>query len=816
MKRPSPIRVLIAACAGMLTGLTLMTCPGMGHAADTTQQTTVPSAVSGPASGAASGTAPFITSVSDSVPDKMLDDMGAEIRAIYTTSLKEHETGVDSADLASLLRRTTALTTQVDTLIARIKPYQAMYQNFLDILGKPPGKDDLPEAPSLAEQRKTLLARQQDVTARLTRLRLYQSEARQLLSELRLHGNAIQQATLWQRFPSPLGVNFWSGLAQTYLPDSARLHNLGQQAGMAVKVACSGSRTLVTLGGLAGALLLLAAWLACHRPLRRLILRFLPHGAIRPIAATALCAVVAIVAWSLFYQIVWNTLAFDNPAAEGDLALLAGMIGVQVPLCAFVLEMGRCLLSRRPEWRIFSMPDDLARGLRLFPTWLAIAMLVRGALRYMDTHSGLSLLAVQVMDGLYTLCVSPLLFAVPHKLRRAVSTSDDETSAPLAEFAKSAAMGVAVLCCSAVVLGYVPLGYMLVSWLSIMSISLCGLFLISVLIGTVAGTLFTSHARLGRRLVELGLPARLVNQACVVVPGMANVLLLVVAYAIATSGANFDPDQIWNQLYLMFHGTDSAASSHVSLDAILLCVGLFVAGHYGLKILKSWFSHRYFPTTRLDIGAQASILSILSYAAWILIGLGALSILGVTVQSLTWVVSALSVGIGFGLQSIVQNFVSGIILMAERPVSIGDVVTIAGVTGKVERISVRSTDIQLDDKSIMIVPNSQFITSAVKNATRAQKPGVFTIVLDLPFASDLQKAMEVMTTTLGECDAVEADTPPTVSMTAVADGSASITGSAKARDGLDLKVARSTALFAIWQAFQDHDIPVMVRQMPRP
>ncbi|MBO1323709.1 mechanosensitive ion channel [Acetobacter sp. TBRC 12305] len=760
--------------------------------------------------------APFITHVADSVSDKTLDDMEAEIHAIYTTSLKDHETGAGSAELASLLRRATALTTQADTLIARIKPYQAMYQNFLDILGKPPGKDDPPEAPSLAEQRTSLLARQRDLTARLTRLRLYQVEARQLLGELRLHGSAIQQATLWQRFPSPLGVNFWSGLAGTYGPDSTRLRNLGQQAGTVLKVAFTGKRALMTLGSGAGALLLLGAWLACHRPIRRLVSHFLPDGPIRAIAATALCVSAAIAAWSLFFQITWNILAFDNPAAEGDLALLAGMIGMQVPLCAFVLEMGRCLLARQEQWRPVSIPDELARGLRLFPLWLAIAMLARGALRYMDTHSGLSLLAVQLLDGLYTLCVSPLLFAVPHTLRKAAAIPDEGTAAPLTEFAKSAAMAVAFLCCGAVLVGYVPLGYMLVSWLGIMSISLCGLFLLSVLIGTVAGTLFTANAPLGRRLVELGLPARLVNQACVVIPGMANVLALVVAYAIATSGANFDPDQIWNQLYLLFHGTDSAASSHVSLDAILLCAGLFIAGHYGMKILKSWFSHRLFPTTRLDIGAQASILSILSYAAWILIGLAALSILGVTVQSLTWVVSALSVGIGFGLQSIVQNFVSGIILMAERPVSVGDVVTIAGVTGTVERISVRSTDIQLDDKSIMIVPNSQFITSAVKNATRAQKPGVFTIVLDLPFASDLQKAMEVMTATLGECDAVDANTAPTVSMTAVADGSASVTGSAKARDGLDLKVARSTALFAIWQAFQDHDIPVMVRQMPRP
>jgi small-conductance mechanosensitive channel len=232
-------------------------------------------------------------------------------------------------------------------------------------------------------------------------------------------------------------------------------------------------------------------------------------------------------------------------------------------------------------------------------------------------------------------------------------------------------------------------------------------------------------------------------------------------------------------------------------------------------MVKSWFQQRFFPATNLDIGAQASILSILGYAAWILIGLAMFAALGVTVKSMTWVVSALSVGIGFGLQSIVQNFVSGIILMAERPVSVGDVVTIAGVTGKVERISVRSTDIRLDDKSTMIVPNSQFITSAVKNATRAQKPGVFTVELDLPFASDLNKASSVVIATLSACADTDPDSPPTVSMTSVADGSAVLTGSAKAREGVEIKTARSSALFAIWQAFQENEIPVTFRQTVR-
>ncbi|WP_338331757.1 DUF3772 domain-containing protein [Acetobacter sp. LMG 32666] len=769
---------------------------------------------------------PLIMSAQDIVSDKTLDEIGAEIRSIYTSGVTEQHAGHSALDLSTLLQRATAVSTRTDRLMARIRPYQDVYQNFVDILGKPPAKDDPPEAPSLTEQRASLNKRQKDISARMTRLKLYQVEAQQLVNELRQHDSAIQQATLWQQMPSPLGVNFWSQFIQGAPQDGRRLNALGAETLAMLATALTGKRIFITLAGLCASLLLLAGWLCARKPIRLLTTRFLPQGRVRSIAATVLCGAVSVLACAISFQVFWNTLAFDNPAVGDDLDQLASMVATQAPLCGLVLELGFCFLSSKAEWRVFAMSDDLARSLRLFPAWLAIAMIVRGILRYVDTQSGLSLLSVQLMDGLYTLAVSPLLFAIPRKLRLTAAqdqegdTATDPTGAteqtpPLAQFLRSMAMGISIICWIAVLSGYIPLAYTLISWVSVMALSMTTLLLLSMLTTALGGALFASRAPLGRHLVELGLPPRLINQASILIPGLINVLLLAVAYAVASSGANFDPPQIWQQLYSLFHGTEDSNTSSVSLDAILLCIALPLVGYQAIKIVKSWFQQRFFPATNLDIGAQASILSILGYAAWILIGLAMFAALGVTVKSMTWVVSALSVGIGFGLQSIVQNFVSGIILMAERPVSVGDVVTIAGVTGKVERISVRSTDIRLDDKSTMIVPNSQFITSAVKNATRAQKPGVFTVELDLPFASDLNKASAVVIATLSACADTDPDSAPTVSMTSVADGSAVLTGSAKARDGVEIKTARSSALFAIWQAFQENEIPVTFRQSVR-
>lgn len=792
---------LFLSCFVIIQGLLLSaTCSPLWAAdTDTTQ-------VAAPAPTA------LITNITDIVSDSTLDSIGAEINAIYQSSRQERSNGQSTTELAALLRRANAVATQTDSLQARLKPYQSVYQNFLDILGQPPGKDAPAEAPDITAQRQNLLKKQQDITARMTRLKLYQVEAQQLVNELRQHGTAIQQATLWQRFPSPLGVNFWSQLTGNFSGDTTRLSALAGEGLGVLEVAFSSKRIFISLGGLTLSCLLLAGWFFARGIIRRLVVRILPAGRIRPIIATLLCGVVSLLAWGFSFQIMWSVLTFDNPALGDDLTSLGNMMGAQFPLCGFVIELGFCLLSRHSEWRIFPLSDGIARNLRLFPLWLAAALIVRGFLRFVDTQSGISLLAVQLMDGLYVLAVSPLLFAIPRELRISAQTDNTPSQPSRAQFLRSLAMGISIICWLAVFSGYIPLAYTIISWLSMMAVSMTGVLLLSLLVTSMAGTLFPASAPLGRHMVAMGLPPRLVNQMCVVVPGIVNVLLLAVAYAVATSGGGFDPEQIWHQLYWLFHGQASTDGSHISLDAILLCAMLPIVGYYTISILKSWFKQRFFPTTRLDIGAQASILSILSYAAWILVGLGMLAVLGVTVKSMTWVVSALSVGIGFGLQSIVQNFVSGIILMAERPVSIGDVVTIAGVTGTVERISVRSTDIRLDDKSTMIVPNSQFITSAVKNATRAQKPGVFTIELNLPFASDLDKAMDVMSRTLAGCTDVDETVAPSVSMCSVADGSALLVGSAKAKNGTDVKVVRSAALFEIWKAFQENKIPVTVRQ----
>ncbi len=182
----------------------------------------------------------------------------------------------------------------------------------------------------------------------------------------------------------------------------------------------------------------------------------------------------------------------------------------------------------------------------------------------------------------------------------------------------------------------------------------------------------------------------------------------------------------------------------ISISTLLLAFFLFFVGYTATVALRNWLNNKFLPTTQLDIGVSNSISTIFGYLGFILAAVLAITAAGFDLSNLAIVAGALSVGVGFGLQSIVNNFVSGLILLAERPIKSGDWIVTAGGEGYVKKISVRSTEIETFDRATVIVPNSTLITDTVTNWTHDTKSGRIILPIGVGYDSDPVQVEEIL------------------------------------------------------------------------
>jgi small-conductance mechanosensitive channel len=157
------------------------------------------------------------------------------------------------------------------------------------------------------------------------------------------------------------------------------------------------------------------------------------------------------------------------------------------------------------------------------------------------------------------------------------------------------------------------------------------------------------------------------------------------------------------------------SETDVTVSSVLISLAILVATWIAAKVVRNLVAERLLARTHLAVGARYTVGRVLSYLIFAAGGLLALNALGINATSLAAFGAALGVGLGFGLQDIVKNFVAGLIVLLERPVAVGDRIEIDNKTGDVVEIRTRSTVIRTNDEVYLIVPNSKFITDTVTN-----------------------------------------------------------------------------------------------------
>ncbi|WP_120511565.1 DUF3772 domain-containing protein [Photobacterium salinisoli] len=246
----------------------------------------------------------------------------------------------------------------------------------------------------------------------------------------------------------------------------------------------------------------------------------------------------------------------------------------------------------------------------------------------------------------------------------------------------------------------------------------------------------------------------------------------------------------------------------ISLDVMITFLVVVFVGVLLTRWIQHVMRHSVLPKTKTDPGARTAIVTGLGYVGYTLAIIIAVSAAGLNLSNLAVVAGALSVGIGFGLQTIVSNFVSGIILLIERPIKEGDWIEVSGHSGFVRKIAVRSTRIETFDLQDVVVPNSDLIAGIVKNMTLQSNHGRLIVPVGVAYGSDLNIVRQVLMDAAKKHAMILSYPEPSVVFTSMADSALLFELRCFVRDIKDYMIIKSDLLFDIYQTLTEQGVSI--------
>ncbi len=242
----------------------------------------------------------------------------------------------------------------------------------------------------------------------------------------------------------------------------------------------------------------------------------------------------------------------------------------------------------------------------------------------------------------------------------------------------------------------------------------------------------------------------------------------------------------------------------VASVTIALILLFFVSSKLKLLLVR-----RIFPRYNIDIGVGESIATIIRYT---IITIGFIIILqstGIDLSALGLLVGALGIGIGFGLQNITNNFISGIIILFERPVKVGDRIEVNNVTGNIVQIAVRATTVVTNDNISIIVPNSEFVNSVVINWSLENRNVRFNFPVGVSYKEDPQKIRKLLIEVALENKGVLKEPSPDVLFEEFGESSLVFNLRVWSSEYSDRpKVLKSQLYYSIFEKFKEHGVEI--------
>ena len=625
----------------------------------------------------------------------------------------------------------------------------ASIQAQLEALG--PAPEDGSEAEDVAAQRQQLNSRLSELQAPVKRAELAHSRADSLVSGIDGIIRERQAEELLDFGPSPLNPTHWLAGAKG-LYDS--FDTIRSEIVEAWQHPVQKSETKEDLPAILILLVIGATLIARGRRWSGRLVRLVLRDREKPGAGLWIAAFVVSLG-GLFLPLAGTFALTEAAYATGLVGVRGDLFLSTILVATFIYLLARWLSVRifpGSELRLPFMnldPQERRQG-RILGTSLGFVIAAFFLLHAMSKNGNWSEAAGNVVLFPVMLIASFLLIRLARLLssRSKANVGEDGQETYRGRIVRLLSRAVMLLAVVAPVLAAV--GYFKAAQ-ALMLPSLFSLLLVAVLV-VLQRLVNEVYALISRNSDGVG------DSLIPVLVGFVLVLLSVPVFALVWGARVADLTEIWTQFT---EGVD-LGGVRLSPTIFLTLAIVFTIGYVLTRVLQGTLKNTILPKTKMDAGGRNAITAGVGYLGIFLSALIAITSAGIDLSSLAIVAGALSVGIGFGLQNIVSNFVSGIILLIERPISEGDWIEVGGMHGYVRDISVRSTRIETFDRSDVIVPNADLVSGTVTNYTRGNTVGRVIVPVGVAYGSDTRRVEEILRGVAEAHPMVVANPPPNV------------------------------------------------------
>jgi small-conductance mechanosensitive channel len=535
------------------------------------------------------------------------------------------------------------------------------------------------------------------------------------------------------------------------------------------------------------------------------------------IARAILATVILLSLATLVISVTLDTSNLLTPRISILLETIGKVISATLLYAVFARRLAAV---RLPAWRILALDDTSARRFAILVTLAGFVSTATEQLQVLTDQlylpisstigqSAISASVMVVLLALILITITRQIHDQPAKLERVTYFSWAKPFLPLVWV-------LLALSAIALVLGYIAFANFVAHQVFDTAVLIVILFVLHHLSDAAVAASIDPSTLIGRVMRRyVGLSEKAIGRLGIFFRTAVDIILVVVGVPLLVLQWTLtwiDFRSLFNTAFFGFN----VGNITISPWSVLLIILIIAAGVILTNLIVRWLDHRVLEQSQISKGVQDSIMKGSSYAGYIIAALFAFTAAGIDFSSLALIAGALGIGIGLGLQSIVNNFVSGIILLVERPIRQGDWIVIDAGEGIVRRINVRSTQIETFDSQTIIVPNSMLITSAVRNWTYADNVGRFTIPVTVEYGSDPAQICKILKDIADANRAVMSDPPSSALFVGFLDIGMKFELKAHVSDVFESGFVASDIRIAIEKAFREAGILMPNTAPPRP